>query len=66
MRRPVQAINEIVRGRKAITAETALQLEDALGVSADFWLRLEADYQLNTARLARDRARGRRRALARA
>jgi HTH-type transcriptional regulator/antitoxin HigA len=66
MRRPVQAINEIVRGRKAITAETALQLEDALGVSAEFWLRLEADYQLNVARLARDRARGRRRALARA
>ena len=59
MERPIQAINEIVRGRKAITAETALQLEDVLGVSADFWLRLEADYQLNAARLARKR-RGRR------
>jgi len=67
MGRPIQAINEIVRGRKAITAETALQLEDVLGVSADFWLRLEADYQLNLARLARQRrSRRRGKALARA
>jgi HTH-type transcriptional regulator / antitoxin HigA len=53
MSRPVQALNEIIRGKKAITAETALGLEDVLGVSADFWLRLEADYQLTRARLAR-------------
>ena len=59
MERPIQAINEIVRGRKAITAETALQLEDVLGVSADFWLRLEADYQLSVARLARKHRSGR-------
>jgi HTH-type transcriptional regulator / antitoxin HigA len=50
---PVQAVNEIVRGKKAITAETALGLEDVLGVPADFWLRLEADHQLTVARLAR-------------
>lgn len=60
MRRPVQAVNEIVRGKKAITAATALDLEDALGVSALFWLRLEAAYQLNRARLARRRPRPRR------
>ena len=53
MGRPVQAVNEIVRGKKAITAETALGLEDVLGVPAHFWLRLEADHQLNVARLAR-------------
>jgi len=60
MGRPVQAVNEIIRGRKAITAGTALDLEDALGVSALFWLRLEAAFQLNRARLARRRARGHR------
>jgi len=60
MGRPVRAVNEIVRGRKAITAATALDLEDALGVSAIFWLRLEAAYQLNRARLARRGGRPRR------
>ncbi|HRC62594.1 MAG: HigA family addiction module antidote protein [Dehalococcoidia bacterium] len=38
--RTVQAINEIVRGKKAITAETALQLEEALGVPAHLWVNL--------------------------
>jgi HTH-type transcriptional regulator/antitoxin HigA len=49
--RPVQAVNEIVRGTKAITAETALQLERVLGVPATFWTRLEENYRLNKARL---------------
>jgi len=53
MRRPLQAINEIVRGRKRITGATALELADALGTSAEIWIRLEADYELNKARLAR-------------
>ena len=57
MRRPVQAVNEIIRGKKAITAQTALDLEAVLGVDAAFWLRLEAAYQLNAARLARRRTR---------
>jgi len=51
MDRPVQAINQIVNGSKAITAETALQLEDATGVPAHVWTRLEADYRLVLARL---------------
>lgn len=55
MRRPLQAINEIVRGRKRITRDTALGLAEALGTSAEFWMRLEGDYELNTARLARSR-----------
>src|SRR5947209_5919565 len=49
--RPVQAINEIVRGAKEITPETALQLERVLGVPAHVWVRLEADYRYNLARL---------------
>jgi len=53
MHRPLQAVNEIVRGRKRITGATALELADALGSSAELWIRLEADYELNKARLAR-------------
>jgi len=50
--RPPQVINEICRGKKAITADTALALEAALdGISAEFWLRLQADYELAVARL---------------
>jgi HTH-type transcriptional regulator/antitoxin HigA len=55
--RPVQAINEIVRGKKAITAETALQLEDALGVPAHLWVNLQAAYDLACARRARAASR---------
>lgn len=51
--RPVQAVNEIVRGKKAITAETALQLEDALGVPAHLWVNLQGAYDLACARRAR-------------
>ena len=44
--RPVQAISMIVNGRKAITAETAMQLQEAFGASASMWMGLEADWQL--------------------
>ena len=51
---PVNAINEIVNGKKAITAETALQLEAALPeIPARFWLNLETDYQLTKALIKR-------------
>jgi HTH-type transcriptional regulator/antitoxin HigA len=46
MGRPSQAINEILKGDKAITPETALQLEQVLGVSAQLWSNLEAEYRL--------------------
>ena len=46
MKRPVNTINEIVSGRKAITPRTALGLEQVLEVPAHVWLRLEADYRL--------------------
>ena len=58
MGRPVNAINEIVNGKKAITAETALQLEAVMPeISARFWLNLETDYQLTKALINR-RAQG--------
>ena len=57
MGRPLNAINEIINGKKAITPETALQLADALpGISARFWLNLETEYRLTRAQLKRERA----------
>ena len=54
MGRPVNAINEIINGKKAITAETALQLEVAMPeIPARFWLNLETDYQLTKALIKR-------------
>lgn len=50
MGRPIQAINEIIQGTKAITSETALQLEKTLGLPAVFWLGLENLYRLAQAR----------------
>ena len=46
MGRPVNTVNAIVLGRKAITAATAVDLERVLGISAGLWLRLEASYRL--------------------
>jgi len=43
--RPIKTINEIVHGKAAITAETALQLEKILGVPASFWNNRERQYQ---------------------
>ncbi|HWZ58982.1 MAG TPA: HigA family addiction module antitoxin [Gemmatimonadaceae bacterium] len=34
-------LNEIVHGKRAITVDAALRLERALGIGADFWLRLQ-------------------------
>jgi len=45
--RPLQAVNEIIVGRKAITAETAVALSHALDAPAEFWLRLDALYRLD-------------------
>ena len=50
LKRPTQAINEIIKGKKAITADTAIELEKALGIEAHFWSRLEADYSRTLAR----------------
>jgi len=49
MGRPVQTINEIIRGTKQITPETAIELSQALGTSAEFWTNLEAKYRLHLA-----------------
>jgi HTH-type transcriptional regulator/antitoxin HigA len=46
MARPPQMINEIVKGSKAITPETALQLEQVVNVPAHIWTGMEAEYRL--------------------
>lgn len=43
-------LNDIVRGRRGITADTALRLGRYLGTSAEFWLGLQLDYELRVAR----------------
>ncbi len=54
--RPYQVVNEIVRGRKAITAETALQLEAEFGTRAYIWLGLQAKYDLAVAKRKLERS----------
>ena len=50
MGRPIQSINEVIRGKRALTPETALDLERVLGIEAGLWVRLEGDYRLALAR----------------
>ena len=39
-------LNEIIRGKRAVTPDTALRLERVLGMSAEFWLGLQQDWDL--------------------
>ena len=43
---PVQRINEIVRGKRGITAETAWLFSQAFGTTAEFWVNLQSNYDL--------------------
>ena len=43
-------LNDIVRGRRGITADTALRLARYLGTSAEFWLGLQLEYDLRIAK----------------
>ncbi|MFC6840687.1 HigA family addiction module antitoxin [Xanthomonas theicola] len=49
---PPRRINEIVLGKRSVTADTAIRLAAALGTSERFWLGLQADYDLEQARRA--------------
>jgi len=51
-RGPPRRINEIVLGKRGITADTAVRLAAALGTSERFWLGLQADYDLEEAHRA--------------
>ena len=39
-------LNEIIRGKRSVTPDTALRLAHVLGMSADFWLGLQQDWDL--------------------
>jgi addiction module HigA family antidote len=46
---PVTRVNDIVRGRRSITADTALRLSRYFGTSPQFWMNLQANYDLEVA-----------------
>lgn len=46
---PPRRINEIVHGKRAITADTALRLAKFFGMSPQFWLGLQTQYDLDVA-----------------
>lgn len=46
---PPRRINEIVLGKRSITADTALRLARYFGTSPQFWLGLQSDYDLDVA-----------------
>jgi addiction module HigA family antidote len=48
---PVRRINEIVRGKRAVSPETAQLLAAAFGTSAEFWMSAQASYDLATHRI---------------
>ena len=47
---PPNRISEIVNGKRAITADTALRLQRYFGVEAQFWLNLQSEYDLRIIR----------------
>ena len=49
---PPRRINEIVLGKRTITADTALRLAKAFGNSVQFWMGLQDEYEVREARLA--------------
>jgi len=47
---PPRRINEIVHGKRAVTADTALRLSRYFGTTAEFWTNLQSAYDLDVAR----------------
>lgn len=43
---PVQRVNELVRGKRGVTPETAWLLAGALGTTPEFWVNLQANHDL--------------------
>ena len=46
---PSNPIYQLIAGKRAMTADTALRLQQWLGVSADFWMTLQKRYELDLA-----------------
>ena len=47
--RPLQAVNEIINGKKRVTAETALAIGAAFGTGPEVWINLQSAYDLQMA-----------------
>ena len=47
---PPRHINEIVQGKRSLTADTAVRLSQIFGTSEKFWLGLQGDFDLEEAR----------------
>lgn len=47
---PASVLNAVLNGKRAVTTEYALLLEAALGIEADIWLKLQADYNKEVAK----------------
>lgn len=47
---PPRRINEIILGKRAITADTAVRLAEYFGNSASYWLHLQAEYDISLAK----------------
>ena len=47
---PANRITQIVAGKRAVTADTALRLAQYFGTSAEFWMNLQKLYELDAAR----------------
>jgi addiction module HigA family antidote len=49
---PAPRVNDIVRGKRSITADTAIRLGIYFGLPAQFWMNLQTDYDLRLASTA--------------
>ena len=47
---PANRVTDLIRGRRSLTADSALRLEKVFGMSAEFWLRLQASHDESVAR----------------
>ena len=51
---PLQRMNTLINGKRAVTADTALLLSEIFGTSPEFWMNLQAQCDLYNARRRRD------------
>ncbi len=45
---PLQRINQVIRGKRGVTSETAWLLSQALGTTPEFWMNLQSAFDLKT------------------
>ena len=56
---PATRVSEILKGKRSISADTALRLSKFFGNSAEFWLALQVEYDLREERLIKEKERPR-------